>query len=320
VIGCQGTSLVGFRVFVCPSFNFPSKQATHLLPFHRPALTRTGAAAVSRDRRESCYSTKAPQLHLRWCPSVFPGIVMFSRRLFTSFFAQRAHSPKCSLPSTCTHTRFFAHPIFSCRLASRVFSPRKLPPQVAFAKHLLNKPAAQLVSATDNRDVLDKYRADVFSDLHLDPPQKLPETFPDLHTYKKMLSSLVAEEALQTIIVDLGKLLDGIQDGRKRQRDGIRIFVTEMDESFHSCYTYKPLTKLARKEIKAGTVVLLVQEGLPATPENISFGIVQYGSQGPVEREYFVLLDLELANDLPYACIFQSRHQCSRRKTKKSKQ
>jgi hypothetical protein len=42
VIGCQGTSLVGFPVFVCPSSNFSSKQATHLKPFHRPAAERQG--------------------------------------------------------------------------------------------------------------------------------------------------------------------------------------------------------------------------------------------------------------------------------------
>ncbi|KAG7348918.1 DNA helicase [Nitzschia inconspicua] len=155
--------------------------------------------------------------------------------------------------------------------------PSRAPrPSQALAQSILMQPTETIASSTENQESFIEYRRKVFSSLGEGLPTALPNFFSSMTEYQKSLASLVVEETIHTVISSLDTLLQSLR--KKNRKKGVYLQIDERHGNFFKSWTKSPLNAFFRRELKAGTVILVLPKGEKPTVEKITLGIIQVGS------------------------------------------
>lgn len=168
-------------------------------------------------------------------------------------------------------------------------------PAQVLAKAILNHPIDRIFSATEHAERFQIYHINVYTKIGEVAPQLLPTSFSSMATYQKNLASLVVEETIETVLSSLKVSLEGL---KKRSRSqGVYVQTIEKDNyGFFKSWTTAPLKPFYRRELKAGTVILLLPRGKNLDPKTFSLGIIQTGSTKSTKRKCDVLSVLHAVN------------------------
>ena len=132
-------------------------------------------------------------------------------------------------------------------------------------------------------------KSSIFEALGLEVPDTaLPSKYSDYETYYDYLSRLVVEETRYTIIEETRKCVEKAKEGESQKPIGVRIKITGTPDKkpFNECYTYQQLSSRNRNNLKAGSVIAVVPAGKEFIPENMTLGVIQYGSLHSRPRTY----------------------------------
>lgn len=188
----------------------------------------------------------------------------------------------------------------SHRRASRSMSFRRnvtrLPrPAQMLAKAILNHPVDKIFSATEHAESFQNYHKNVFTEIGEVAPQLLPTSFSSMATYQRNLARLVVEESIETVLSSLKVSLEGLK--KRNRTQGVYVRTIEKDSyGFFKSWTTAPLKPYFRKELKAGTVILLLPKGKNLDPKSFSLGIIQTGSTKSAKCECSAVL---LSSSMP---------------------
>ncbi|KAG7348919.1 DNA helicase [Nitzschia inconspicua] len=151
-------------------------------------------------------------------------------------------------------------------------------PSQSLAQSILMQPTENIIASTINRESFIEYRRKVFSYLLLGEnlPKALPTVFSSMTEYQKSIASLVVEETIHTVISSLDTLLQSLR--KKNRKKGVYLQIDERHGNFFTSWTKSPLNAFFRRELKAGTVILVLPKGEKPTVEKITLGIIQVGS------------------------------------------
>jgi hypothetical protein len=144
-------------------------------------------------------------------------------------------------------------------------------------KSILGPNTSMIVNSVSDKDQLQVYREKVFADLNEELPEELPVRFTDMKSYQRSLASFVVEEAICTVLSSLDAIVESL---KKRQRKSVHARITHEngDNQKYECFTYDPLQPYYRRELKAGTVVLLLPKGATSIIQNLTLAILRRGS------------------------------------------
>jgi hypothetical protein len=143
-----------------------------------------------------------------------------------------------------------------------------------------------IVNSLSEEQQFQVYRQKVFANLNEEPPQELPVVYTDMKSYQKSLASMVVEETIYTVLSSLGQIVQSVMKSDRKGGVYARITYRDWNNRKYNCFTYRPLQPYYRRELKAGTVVLILPKGDKPEVENFTFAILQRGSIKSSQRKY----------------------------------
>ena len=171
---------------------------------------------------------------------------------------------------------------------------------IRLAKAVLSQPVDRLLS--QSAETQSETTTAIFEALELHVPDTaLPNKYSDYETYYDYLLRLVVEETRYTIIEETRIFFDKAKEGESQKNIGVRIKLTGTPDKkpYNECYTYQQLPSRDRNNLKAGSVISIVPAGKEFIPENMTLGVIQYGSLHSRPRTYNCSLKQPFLRILP---------------------
>lgn len=214
---------------------------------------------------------------------------MIFRRITSLWLSPSRHPANISIP-TIPSSKYGTAGIYAVSL--RFYSDRRriLAPGLQLTASILSSPTELLLQSTRSNKHQEELRKEVFERLDLDRPAQLPCQHSDVSSYHNSLASLVVEETIYSITTNLERRFDFQEDGKLFRKNGVLVRATtsQSDTTFFECYTHAPLSPTNRNNLRAGAVFFMVPKGRKCVAENMSFGVVQYGSITSIRRTYIL--------------------------------
>lgn len=181
---------------------------------------------------------------------------------------------------------------------SRAYGHGRKPWNLQLAQSILTQDPSLVFAPEKDSDRQNELRTHVFKDLELERqrprrkerrqrrgvgrrllPATIQDVYPDMSSYQDALSRLVVEETISTIGNSLDRMgLTTEKERKETVRRGVVVCITDKDafSNFVECYSYNPLTRLDRNNLRAGAVVYLLPKGTKEfSPEKAILGIIQ---------------------------------------------
>ena len=119
-----------------------------------------------------------------------------------------------------------------------------------------------LFGAAGDSRLATESREEVFEALSLRLPNTLPDSYKNAKDYHVRMQQLVVEEAWFAVTTALHEFKSKKQ--AQLEKDSLRIHVTGAEDPknpWYEVYSYQPLSKLQRKNLRAGSVIAMVPVG-----------------------------------------------------------
>jgi hypothetical protein len=147
-----------------------------------------------------------------------------------------------------------------------------------------------LWEAADNPKLAQQTRAEVFEKLKLGLPEKLRDSYSSSKEYHSSFQKLVVEETLFSILAAL-KVFQS-KTPQQLQKDCIRVHVTgdRNENPWFEAYSYQPISGWNRKNLRAGSVIVMVPAGHEYTEANVVFGVIKHGSEKSPTCKLLILI------------------------------
>ena len=136
-----------------------------------------------------------------------------------------------------------------------------------------------LLAPEDDQKLTNEARIATFNELGISLPQRLEASYTSSEEYHDSLKRLVVEETRYSISTALQSFQE--KEPHRRRKDGVKIRITgDRDTNpWFEAWSYQPLNRTNRTNLRAGSVIVMVPIGREYTEENMKYGVMKYGSE-----------------------------------------